>query len=183
MTDANNEPNAERLFKNDATIVPPSSPPEFRQLTKRVALLRRRRRVVRSLAASAAVVVGLLFVATWRNSDQLNDSAARLAADANGQSADPPAKQTNEQIVQDNSAPVAPVERVKSSGSPKIQLYASVSQSVPVFDFDEQSKTIHHVGWVESQHDVPVDMSFVSENQQDTFNAVLHQAGDWHFSL
>ncbi len=191
MTDSKKNPIASRLA-TDTPAVPNSDPPSVEDLNRRVASVRRRRRAVRFVSAAAATFL-FVFVtrANWQQQTGPNDVPENLIAevgspngvfDLNADLAPTiPAKDAKSAPAKD--AKSAPAKDAKSA-APRIQLYASVSQAVPVFDFDKQTQSIHHVGWVESQQEVPVDMNYVPDNQQDSFKAVLNDDQDaWYFSL
>jgi hypothetical protein len=141
-------------------------------LNQRVARVRRRRRSLRIVSGAAAILLfGYVTQSNWQQPtkpDGMPGSVQEsLVADAVGADAVP-----------------APRSKPLKSRPPRVQLYASVSQSVPVFDFDQQTQSMHHIGWVESQQEVPVDMNYVPDNQQDSFKAVLNNDNDaWYFSL
>ena len=149
--------------------VPPSEPPSLVTLNERVSQVRRRRKFVR---ASGSVVIACLASALvfWIGS---------VSNEVPGETQVAVSSPTGRQEFNDFSE--APEETTRRQ--PRIQLYANLVDAVPVFDFDKETKAIHHVGWVESEQRVPVDMNYVPQQQQETFNAVLSSKDAWDYSL
>ncbi|QDT12509.1 hypothetical protein [Planctomycetes bacterium K23_9] len=180
MSDSSNKTQVTMRLASETVQTPPSLPPDFDQLTRKVAAVRRRRRVVMTVAAGSVAIMCLATVFAWQglmapNKSQINVAQGNLPDGMLAESN----RATSIAVLQPSVGEESSVE----VRPPKIQLYALMSQSVPVFDVDEKTKTIHHVGWVESQQDVPVDMNYVSENQQNRFGVVLEADEAWHLSL
>ncbi|MCG8651960.1 MAG: hypothetical protein MI861_19120, partial [Pirellulales bacterium] len=54
-----------------------------------------------------------------------------------------------------------------------IRVFARVIEQSPVFDVHPQTKVMRHVGWIESEQTVPLDLRFFSDDQQQDFRAML----------
>ena len=171
----------ESELNSNVPLVPSSTPPGIESLNQRVASLRRRRSIVRGTATCVLLLATVFAMNSFRQPADLNRPGKDAIALSDNQPSLSTSQSDQSPTQTDRGAGVAP--QAPETRTPKIQLYASLSHSVPVFDLDEETKTIHHVGWVESQQEVPVDMKYVPENQQESFNAVLNGDSTWHYSL
>lgn len=175
MIDPDQDSATTQTLKSDTPSAPPASPPTVDFLNQRVAGLRRRRQIIRATTSTAAVVCLFVLFSLWQPTESHKDGTGAVVAETS-----PPPATTFETAEPKFAAPSSQPIKIQPS---KVQLYASISQSVPVFDVNEETQTIHHVGWVESNQEVPVNMNYVPENQQDSFNAYLNEDDTWHFSL
>ena len=153
--------------------VPFSTPPSFSELNERVAVVRRRRktmRVISGMTAAACFLMVSLFLIRPKV-----DGNRDIQIAGNPSSIIPEPNSVNESL---------PVEaELETLHQPKIQLYARVVGTAPVFDYDEDTETIHHVGWIESERRVPVDMKYVPQQHQEKFNAALSSDDQWQISF
>ena len=65
-----------------------------------------------------------------------------------------------------------------SRTSSRLRLFARVRGHVPVLQIDRDAQRISVVGWVEAEQSIPVDLRYVPDRQQETFNAVLQGDSD-----
>lgn len=149
--------------------------PSLDSLHERVGQVRSRRRRLR-VGSSLAAIVCLMGTLVYMNQEEtpapiVDDVPMELALNTD---ASPPETQ--------QVADVPPSEPQQRS-QPRIQLYANVVGAAPVFDFNEDTQSMHHVGWIESERRVPVDMKYVPDRQQKTFNAALSSTDDWRIEF
>lgn len=161
-------------------VVPASTPPSFSTLEQQVGQRRRRRTLVRrGMTGASLVALAFVTLAVWPSvqPEQIRDRVLIADGNPNPESIVSP---TVEAVLNDP-------DPGDQDTAPKIQLYANFSQPVPVFDIDEATQQIRHVGWAESQQRVPVDMKYVPHQQQEAYNTVLTSDGEnfsgWDFSL
>jgi hypothetical protein len=140
--------------------VPDSAPPTFLDLTNEVQR-RRRRRTVTKAAVLAVVTACVVLVVTHQPSDAIIDGQAMQVQDVQSDLAESPVTVIAE----------APKDENKPA---TMRLFARVRGDSPVFEFDRETKQMHHVGWVQSLQRVPIDMRYVPSHQQETYEAVLY---------
>ncbi|MFK8113928.1 MAG: hypothetical protein AB8B91_17125 [Rubripirellula sp.] len=133
---------------------PTSNPPSLDELRVRLQSRRKRRKRVR-LAAGFSVGIA----ATWLLSLVSSMSVERGA---------------EPQIA--SVTPIQPSPSVAVDEElPEFAVFARVRQPMPIFHRPEGSELLQHVGWVESEEVVPVNMSQLPEDQRKGFYQVLNE--------
>lgn len=155
-----------KILDAQSIPVPESATPAMEDLLQQVHRRRRRRSLARLGVAAgvAAACVALVFV---RSQGDIENNKRQ------------PAPVVQVEPAMQNDLAVVPVQQRETA---RIRLFARVRGETPVFEFDRETRRMNHVGWVQSQQRVPIDMRYVPSQQQETFNAVLHRKAD-PFSL
>lgn len=163
--------------------VPKVAPPPLGVLNARVDVARRRRRRFRTGVSGAVLLVvagGTLAWINGTNTPRTNGGTeSTQIVDAM------PKNPTSPKIGPTDTIATNTTSKKKNDSTfkrPRIQLYAKVRQPLPVFDIQQDTKAIHHIGWVECEESIPLDMRYVPDSQQQTFDAVLNGRG-WTVDL
>lgn len=69
----------------------------------------------------------------------------------------------------------AVVTSVDSSSVADLRLFANVTDKVPVFELEEKTQHFVHVGWMESEKTIPVDVNRLSRQQQAVIRDALYK--------
>lgn len=135
-------------------------------------LNRRRRRKLVSAASIAGVALALLatFALPWDPETDHETAGLPKLLPSVGVIVDP-------RIDQDDVGVVSAVDL-----SADVHVYARLWGQLPVFGVDRETQRMHHVGWIESETTLPVDLQTFSKDQQQSIKAVLDQ-GSSHNSL
>lgn len=163
-----------RLLSETEPRVPYSAPPAVEHLMIR---LRKRRRTRRIVGTSLVATIGVLLITcahVWNDTRQteLNQPGAAVAS-AEAQ----PATASRDPTQPDD------VDQISESLG-DVRVFAKVHQPIPIFDRQEGTEYIRHVGWIDSEEIVPVDLSRFSLEQQQSIESVLHEnAPNPYFSL
>ena len=149
----------EQRLNAPAPAAPSSEVPDLKHLQGIVGSRRRRRQTASSLAmvmmAGAAITVSV-WQPTPGEPTQSTDSRT-----------DPPA------IIAPRPGVTAENLRMVHHREPQYRVFARVHDQVPVFGVHPESKQVEHLGWIESERAVPVDIDGISRQQQRSIEAVL----------
>jgi hypothetical protein len=154
-----------RLFGETEPRVPHSAPPDLEHLIIR---LRKRRRARRILGTSVLSALGVLLIACaheWNSTrrpqrNRPGDAVVRADTESSTDSRE--------------TAGPSGVEPMPESLA-GVRVFAKVHQPIPVFGRQEGTEYIRHVGWIDSEELVPVDLSRFPLEQQKSIEAVLHE--------
>ena len=135
--------------------IPDSTPPTLNQLSQRLKRRRTSKRTGLAVGFSLAVIGLFATVALQPGTAELpatTDSRREYAGTAS----------------QSGSSTGAPFHEPSD-----IRLFASVYRSLPLFEIEAETQRFQHVGWIESEEVVPIDMGKMTDDQQATLRAVL----------
>ena len=96
------------------------------------------------------------------------------------------ALRNNERIVQDDETPALlttsesriALQTPTEEFEPSFRVLAHVMQPEPIFHVDPETQQAWQVGWIETEHTIPVDMTHFSPAQQARIQNVLFQNND-----
>jgi hypothetical protein len=148
----------ESLLQRPDPRTPPSNPPDVNELQQRVGK-RRRRRTLIATSLVGGTLTCLLVVVLWR---------PHFGSDAN-QNRGGAATVANEPTPLD-----APVSLASNEPS-GVRVFATVWHQIPIFELEEKTQALRHLGWIDSEEMVPVDLSQFSSDQQKSIEAVLYE--------
>ena len=181
---ADRDPLEQQLMADANLELPASLAPDISELHERVSVVRRNRKIMRgvnvALATCLIATCGFVVLDRYRSNQPLPGapSPSQIAVEL-------PLRNDAVSEPQRSNGELQDLPRKSdrfNDRSPRIQLYARYVEPMPVFDIDQEKQEVHHVGWVESERTIPVDMKYVPTDQQETFNAML--SGDaWNISL
>ena len=143
--------------------IPDSTPPTLNQLSQRLNRRRARKRTGLAVGCSLAVIGLVATAALQRGSEEpvaSTDSRRDYAGTAS----------------QSGSSSNLPIHEL-----PDIRLLASVYKSVPLFEIEADTRRFQHVGWIESEEVVPIDLGEVTDDQQATLRAVLTEEAESNY--
>lgn len=146
----------DELSKLDLAVpsAPASSPPTVSELAERLNHRKRRRK---GAAAVAVATVGLLASFLLRpdssESESHRDFVVESVRETVGSTSD------GELKLEDDAG---------------IRLFATVRQSLPVFEVEKDTQLVHHVGWVDSESVIPIDLESVADDRREFLRAVLN---------
>lgn len=135
--------------------IPDSTPPTLDQLSQRLNRRRARKRTRLALGGSLAVI-GLVATAALQRGSEQSPATTDSRRDYSGTAS------------QSSSSSDVPIHELRD-----IRLLASVYQSVPLFEIEADTRRCLHVGWIESEEVLPIDLGEVTDDQQATLRAVL----------
>lgn len=144
-------------------------------------IARRRSEVRHQLLAVGCLLIGAAFVGviSRRSNDVVarSNSSALEARGAKGVISTPPVKSLapleSPTVAQSNAVEVTGESLSQSEND--VRVYATVVEAVPVFQFEAGSQVYRHLGWLDQQRVVPVDLSDLPADQQQSFEAVLKE--------
>ena len=140
--------------------IPDSAPPTLDQLSQRLNRRRGRKRAWIAAGFGFAVIGIVTTAALQRGSEELTtttDPHREYAGTANqrGSSSDAPIPEPSE-----------------------IRLFASVYRSFPLFEIEADTQRFQHVGWIESEGVVPIELGGVTDDQHATLREVLTEKAE-----
>lgn len=165
----NRRPSTESLLHTALPPVPPAEVPDIAALQNRVSKRRRRRKWGTFVSCSVAVAIGLAVVSRW---NQGNEPAPLVQP---GQAVS--GEKSSRALAGQTQPVIFPVDhdvaQVGVDETNDIRVFARVIEQSPVFDVHPQTKVMRHVGWIESEQTVPLDLRFFSDDQRQDFRAML----------
>lgn len=167
----NDQHSIQPLLGDDIPQAPPVRVPSLDQLRREVGRRRQRRKLASAAALGSvalAIVAGFAF--RFGPGDQPETLPLRPEAAAPVSVVDADDRPPRDQ-------------RVVAMSDPGVRVYARVLDHLPVFGMNEETKLIRHVGWIESERTIPVDLERLSADQQRTLKAVLDDSQPQAISL
>lgn len=158
----------ESLFQRSDPDLPTSDPPRMSELRICVQRRRRQRKIVTSALFGGAVCC-LLALILSKPSTQFDAITA------------PGASVTLHHDQAQQRQPAVSRASIEPGG---VRVFARVRLQTPVFGLDEETRYLRHVGWIDSEETVPVDLSQFPSAQRENLEAVLFQNDqDNYFNL
>ena len=147
-------------------IAPQSQPPTLAELQQQVSKRRCTRKSRRRIAGSflAAATVGLVVTFAYQTPQQVETETAATHIE-------PSITGTPTELrVAENPSSLNPEFSQEQN---RFRVLARVHQPLPIFQRDENSDHLLHVGWMNSEQVVPVDVNQFQPEQQQSIQAVL----------
>lgn len=169
-----------RVAVTDTAVAPTSRRPTLTEIRGHVARRQKSRRVIRfSGVATAAGIAALV----WAIGPRTMNPNTKMQLD---RIADRDVAQSSARLLA--VASETPVDAAAQQTAPGhgVSLFAEISSPTPVFEIDETTNELTHLGWVNARSRVPVDVDRFHPDQQRAISNVLYQADavtEWYPSL
>jgi hypothetical protein len=137
--------------------IPDSTPPTLSQLSQTLNRRRGRKRARLTVGCGLAVIGLVVTAALQRGTQELpatTDSHRESVGTAS----------------QGESSSDVPIHEPSD-----IRVFASVYRSLPIFEIEADTQRFQHVGWIESEGIVPIDLTDATDDQQAMLRAVLSE--------
>jgi hypothetical protein len=153
---------SDMFLQQSEPTTPASSAPKLNELSGRVRSRRLQRRIV---AACWCGTIGLCAIAV----------AIVWPSLGSGSGKDAPRSSENVAVVESPSR-----DEITFPGADPlvegVQVFATVSQRIPIFGLQRDTQLLYHVGWIDSEEIIPVDVSQFPSDQQQNFKALLDES-------